>query len=133
MGRRPHTDFLRAAVANAFTTVFAGFALTITVFPKISFFPALVAGFTRVLIRISPGSAKMPALFTCSVATLVRLSMILAHWDFLSSHSVASASAMAPLVMGFAAAFIAFMGAMVPGGGQSGGRGRRKGRRARSA
>merc|ERR1719378_1398932 len=133
MGRRPHTDFLRAAVANAFTTVFAGFALTITVFPKISFFPALVAGFARVLIRISPGSAKMPALLTCSVATLVRLSMILEHWDFLRSHSVASASAMAPLVMGFAAAFIAFMGAMAPGGGRGGGRGRRRGRRARSA
>merc|ERR1719150_1833730 len=57
-------DFFSAAVQNAFTTVFAGFAFTTTVFPNISLLPALVAGFTRVLIMQSPGMVNLPALFT---------------------------------------------------------------------
>eukprot|EP00973_Karenia_brevis_P013358 1814116-Karenia_brevis.AAC.1 len=40
----------KAATGNAFTTVFAGFALTTTSLPKNIFFPAFVAGFWRVLI-----------------------------------------------------------------------------------
>merc|ERR1712107_435074 len=53
-------DFLSAAVQNAFTTVFAGFAFTTTVFPNISLLPAL-AGFRRVLIMQRPGMTKLPA------------------------------------------------------------------------
>merc|ERR1719376_1973594 len=115
-GGRAQTACLRAAAGKALTTVFAGLALTMTTLPKTSRFPALVAGFTRVLMRSSPGSAKMPLLFTCAVAAPVRLSKTLVIWDFLSSHSVATASAIAPFVMGFAAAFMDFMGAMASGG-----------------
>merc|ERR1740123_1275673 len=42
----------------------AGFAFTTTSFPNIIFFPALVAGFTLVLILHSPGRVKMPVDFT---------------------------------------------------------------------
>merc|ERR1712146_384702 len=44
------TLFFSAAKGNAFTTFRAGFAFTITVLPNTSRFPALVAGFVRVLI-----------------------------------------------------------------------------------
>merc|ERR1712110_914824 len=46
----PQMLFLIAATGNAFTTVLAALALTITSFPNSIFLPALVAGFTRVLI-----------------------------------------------------------------------------------
>merc|ERR1719440_1049392 len=74
----------RAATGKAFTTFFAGLALTMTTLPKTSLLPAFVA--------MSPSDP-----------------MSFAHTDFLSSHSVASASASAPLVMAFA---VDFMGAI---------------------
>merc|ERR1711879_790762 len=99
----------RAATGKAFTTFFAGLAFTITVFPKISFFPALVAGFVRVLILNKPGRVKIPFFTTSFVAISQRLPMSFAHTVFLSSLSLASASARAPLVMALAVAFGAIL------------------------
>merc|ERR1712007_280980 len=90
---------LRAATGKAFTIFFAGLAFTMTVLPKTSLLPAFVAGFILVLILHKPGRVKMPVLVTSFVAMSARLPMIFAHTDFLSSLSVASASASAPLVM----------------------------------
>merc|ERR1740121_1311834 len=98
---------LRAATGNAFTIFFAGLALTMVILPN------LVAGFIRVLMRHRPGTVKMPDFFTSSVAISARLLMTLEATVFFSSHLVATASAMAPLVMALPPAFIAFMGAMV--------------------
>merc|ERR1719188_2539139 len=53
-----------------------------------------------------------PVLPTSFVPISAKLSMNFEHTDFLSSHDVASASAIAPFVIGLPAAFIAFMGAM---------------------
>merc|ERR1719188_2090296 len=50
---------------------------------------------------------------TSFVAISAKLSMNFEHTDFLSSHDVASASAIAPLVMGLPAAFMVFMGAIL--------------------
>merc|ERR1712061_4109 len=69
--RRTQTDFLSAATAKALTMVFAGLALTITILPKISLLPALVAGFRRVLIMHKPGIVHFPFFFTSCEATLV--------------------------------------------------------------
>merc|ERR1719242_748362 len=52
---------------------------------------------------------KMPFFFTSAVATSARLAITLVATAFFSSHFVARASAMAPLVMAVAAFF---MGAM---------------------
>merc|ERR1719191_231967 len=52
---------------------------------------------------------KTPSFFTAAVATSARLAITLAATAFFSSHAVARASAMAPLVMAVAAFF---MGAM---------------------
>merc|ERR1740121_2520007 len=100
---------LRAATGKALTTFFAGLALTMTTLPKTSRLPALVAGFILVLILHKPGRVKMPVLTTSFVAISQRLPMSFAHTDFLSSLSVASASARAPLVMALA---VDFMGAI---------------------
>merc|ERR1712054_88098 len=63
-GATPQMAFFNAAAGKAFTIFLAGFALTTTTFPKTSLFPAFVAGFMRVLILHSPGTVKMPLLFT---------------------------------------------------------------------
>merc|ERR1719382_1335947 len=97
-------------MGKALTIFLAGLALTIITLPKTSRLPALVAGFMRVLIRHKPGSVKMPVFATSLVATSDNDPMNLAATDFLSSHAVASASAMAPLVM--ALAVFVFMGAI---------------------
>merc|ERR1711972_120822 len=97
---------LRAATGNAFTIFFAGLALTITTLPKTSLLPAFVAAFMRVLILHKFGIVKMPLLTTSFVAISARLPMTFAQTPFLSSHSVARASARAPLVMAFAVDFI---------------------------
>merc|ERR1719361_2864142 len=55
---------------------------------------------------------KTPVFFTSLVAMAAKLSMSFEHCVFFNSHSVARASAMAPFVMAFAPAFIAFMGAI---------------------
>merc|ERR1719158_966730 len=75
----------RAATAKALTTVLAGLAFTTTSFPNIIFFPALVAGFTLVLIRQSPGRVKMPVDFTSPAPISARLPMTFPHTDFLRS------------------------------------------------
>merc|ERR1712079_941997 len=114
--RRAQMAFFSAAVQNAFTTVFAGFAFTTTVFPNISLLPALVAGFRRVLIMQSPGMVNLPALFTSLVATLARVSKILETSDFFRSCAVAMASARPVLVMTGLLDFIdfiAFIGAIL--------------------
>merc|ERR1719346_150474 len=54
---------------------------------------------------------KMPSFFTAAVATSARLAITLVATAFFSSHFVARASAMAPLVMAVAAFFF-IMGAM---------------------
>merc|ERR1719221_2095204 len=110
---------LRAATGNALTTFFAGLAFTMVILPKISLLPALVAGFMRVLMRQRPGRVKMPAFLTSAVPISARVLMTLAATVFFSSHCVATASAIAPLVMALPPAFIAFMGAMVEGGARS--------------
>merc|ERR1719359_1059079 len=56
---------------------------------------------------------KRPVLTTSFVAISAKLSMNFQHTDFFSSHEVASASAIAPFVIGLPAAFIVFMGAML--------------------
>merc|ERR1719356_321351 len=113
--RRAQIAFLSAAPANALTTVLAGFALTITILPKISFLPALVAGFKRVLIMHKPGIVHFPVFFTSRCATLARVSSTLVTCVFLSSVPSANACANAPLLNGlppFMLPFIAFIGAM---------------------
>merc|ERR1719436_1443256 len=101
----------RAATANAFTTVFAGFAFTMTVLPNISRDPALVAGFTLVLILQRPGMVNTPLLFTSLAAISARQLMAFVHCDLLSSHCAASASASPPFVIDAPLlAFIAFIG-----------------------
>merc|ERR1711862_911568 len=110
----PQMLFLSAATGKAFTTVFAGLALTITSLPKIIFFPAFVAGFWRVLIWQTPGITNLPALFTSFVAMTARLLITWEHTVFFNPYSSASAAATSPLVMTLAPAFfIAFIGAMV--------------------
>merc|ERR1740138_1425851 len=101
---------LRAATGKALTTFFAGLAFTMTTLPKTSLLPAFVAGFILVLILHKPGRVKMPDLTTSFVAMSHRLPISFAHTVFLSSLSVASASASAPFVM--ALAVVDFMGAM---------------------
>merc|ERR1712190_70271 len=93
--------FLRAATGEAFTIFRAGLAFTITTLPKTSLLPALVAGFTLVFSLHRPGRANTPVDPTSFVATSAKLLMSFAHTDFFNSHSVASASAIAPFVMLF--------------------------------
>merc|ERR1719192_3042902 len=98
--------FFKALTGKAFTIVLAGFAFTICILPKISRFPALVAGFVRVLILQRPGMVKTPAFFTSAAATFAKVSRSFVHCDFFTSTPVANASASAPLVMALVAVFI---------------------------
>merc|ERR1719195_1735076 len=100
--------FLSAAAGKAFTTVFAGFAFTTTSWPNMIFFPALVAGFTLVLIITRPGSVNLPTLAVSLVPISARQPSAFAATLFLISIAVAMASAMAPLLMGMPP-FMAFM------------------------
>merc|ERR550532_2918946 len=72
--RQTHTLFLSAATQKALTIFVAGLALIMTTLPKISFLPAFVAGFIRVLIMTKPGMLNLPAFFTSLKATAVKLS-----------------------------------------------------------
>merc|ERR1719190_308463 len=58
---------------------------------------------------------NLPVFLTSVVATVARTSRTLEVTDFLSSQPVANASAMAPLLMAFTAAFVAafFIGAIL--------------------
>merc|ERR1712024_395992 len=98
----PQNCFFRAAAGNAFTTVLAGLAFTMTTLPKTSLLPALVASLRRVLIMNNPGTTNLPAPFTCAVAPSASFSTTLLQSDFFISHPVAKASARPPLVMGLA-------------------------------
>merc|ERR1719213_463729 len=108
---------LSAATGKAFTTVLAGFAFTLISWPKAILTPALVAGFTRVLILARPGIVKIPFFFTSVVARVAKLSMSPEHPFVFSSCCSARVLIRAPLVMTLPAfAFIAFfIGAMVAG------------------
>merc|ERR1719401_2943429 len=110
---QPQTLFFKAATGKALTMVRAGLAFTNCILPKISFWQALVAGFTRVLIRQRPGKVKTPVDLTSLAAVSARLAMILPATFCLISNSVARLAAMAPLVMGLPAVFMAFMGAIL--------------------
>merc|ERR1719492_289109 len=96
----------KAATGKAFTMVLAGFAFTICILPKISRFPALVAGFVRVLILQRPGIVKTPDFFTSCAAMVARLFIILVHCDFLTSVSFDNTSAISPFVMAFLVDFM---------------------------
>merc|ERR1719222_1425748 len=102
----PQTLFFSAARGNAFTIFRAGFAFTTHIFPKISLLPALVAGFMRVLILNNPGITKTPVLETSFAAMSAIEAMTFTHCAFFSSCSLASCSAMAPLVIALAAVFM---------------------------
>merc|ERR1719188_723332 len=105
--------FFKAATQKALTTVLAGFAFTMVSFPKISLLPALVAGFTRVLIITNPGMVNLPLFFTSLVATSAKLSSTLFTTAGFCSVAAASAAAMplfdkaAPALAAFFIAFIA--------------------------
>merc|ERR1711976_1118814 len=105
----PLTQMLafNAATGKAFTIFFAGFALTMTTFPKTSRLPAFVAGFVRVFSLQRPGRVNTPVFLTSAVATLAMVSNILEHTVFFNSHSVANASARAPLVIALTEVFMA--------------------------
>merc|ERR1711977_704346 len=104
---------LSAATGKAFTMVLAGFAFTLISWPKAILFPALVAGFLRVLILQRLGIVKMPFFFTSVVARVAKLSRIPEHTLVLSSCCSASVFTRAPLVMTLLPDFIAFMAFMV--------------------
>merc|ERR1712182_180228 len=93
----------------AFTIFREGLAFTNTTLPKTSRLPAFVAGFVRVLILHKPGTVKIPVLDTSLEAISAKLPMTFMHTDFFNSHSLAKASAMAPLAI----AFWTFMGAIL--------------------
>merc|ERR1719468_1436271 len=113
----PHsaqTDALMAATGNAFTTVFAGFAFTCTILPKISRFPALVAGFKRVFTMQTPGIVNLPSFFTCLAATSANAPKTFAHSERFISQAADSWSAISVFEMDLAPfigriAFMAFM------------------------
>merc|ERR1712194_351167 len=69
----PQNSSLRAFAGKALTTVLAGFAFTMTILPKTSRFPALVAFFWRVLIITTPGMTNLPLFFVSVVAMLARV------------------------------------------------------------
>merc|ERR1719178_421661 len=104
--------FFKAAAGKAFTTVLAGFAATFTSLPKMFLMPALVAGFTWVLMRHKPGIVKTPVFFTSFVAMSTKLLKTCAHSFVFKPCSSAIAFKKAPLLIAFAA-FIDFIGAMV--------------------
>merc|ERR1719421_2154816 len=98
--------FLSAATGKAFTTVFAGFALTLVSLPNITFTHAFVA----VLMRQIPGSVKMPVFFTSFVARAARLVITPEQAFCFKPCSVAMAFVNAPFVIAFALAFMDFIG-----------------------
>merc|ERR1719240_2626321 len=81
-GASPQMLAFNAATGNALTIFLAGFAFTTTTFPNTSLFPALVAGFMRVLILTSPGSVKTPVLFASLVPISASVAKTLPATDF---------------------------------------------------
>merc|ERR1719498_1668287 len=114
------TERMRAVAGKAFTTVLAGFALTLISWPKAIRVPAFVAGFVLVLMRQSPGMVKTPVFLTSLVAMAARLSKIWFTSLVFNSCSVAMSLTMALLVNlllleAFMAVFMAafFIGAIL--------------------
>jgi len=103
----PTTSLKLPASTTVTTAAFGG-----CVVASLSRAGAFVAGFVRVFNLHKPGMAKMPVLPTSFVAISAKLSMTFEHTDFLSSHEVASASAIAPFDIGLPAVFMVFMGAI---------------------
>merc|ERR1719335_2058595 len=102
---------LSAATAKAFTTVFAGFALTFVSLPNITLTHAFVAGLVLVLMRQTPGMVNTPDFFTSVVATVTKLFSTLEQAFVFNPCSVAIAFNRAPFVIAFAPpAFMDFIG-----------------------
>merc|ERR1712087_869131 len=97
--RRPQNSSLRAFAAKALTTVLAGFAFTNTTLPNISRFPALVAGFLRVLIITKPGTTNLPFFSVSAAAMLARVLKALPITPFFTSQLSAIAAVNAVLVI----------------------------------
>merc|ERR550532_1737629 len=97
--RQTHTLFLSAATQKALTIFVAGLALTMTTLPKISFLPAFVAGFIRVLIMTKPGMVNLPAFFTSLLATAAKLSSTFLTSDPFNSVAVESSATIADFDM----------------------------------
>merc|ERR1712146_71968 len=102
---------LRVLAGNALTTVLAGFALTSTSLPNISFLPAFVAGFLRVLIITRPGTTNLPFFLVSSVPMLAKVDRAVLATLLFPSQASAIAASRALLVM--AVPFI--IGAIVAG------------------
>merc|ERR1711990_331265 len=100
---------LSAATGKAFTMVLAGFAFTLISWPNAIRTPALVAGFTRVLILQRPGIVKMPFFFTSVVARVAKLSRSPPCTLVFISCCSARVLTRAPLVMTLLLDFKAFM------------------------
>merc|ERR1712224_699841 len=96
---RGQNSSFRAFAGNALTTVFAGFAFTMTVLPKISLFPAFVAAFLRVFSMTRPGITNFAFFFTSEVPMLASVSSIFFASAFLISHASAMLPVNAPLDM----------------------------------
>merc|ERR1712228_583969 len=95
----PQNSSLRAFAGKALTMVLAGFAFTITIFPKISRFPALVAFFWRVLMATTPGMTNFPFFLAPCVAMLARVLKAVLITPLFTSQLSASAAVRALLVM----------------------------------
>merc|ERR1712039_977059 len=95
----PQNSSLRAFAGKALTMVLAGFAFTMTNFPKISFLPALVAFFWRVFTITTPGITNLPLFFSSFVAMLARVLKAVLITPFFTSQLSASDAMRAPLVM----------------------------------
>merc|ERR1712061_575906 len=91
--RRFYTLFFSAEAQYAFTTVFAGLALTVVISPNIIFLNALVAGLCLLLIVRSFGIVNLPIVCTSFVAisaiTLMIFEEILVLSPFFSAIALA--------------------------------------------
>merc|ERR1719171_2382928 len=93
------------------TIVRAGLAFTTYSLPNAIFFPAFVAGLTRVLIMHTPGKTNFPVLPTSLVTSSESTLKTFEASDFFISHFSATAASTAVLDMAFA--FLAFIGAIL--------------------
>merc|ERR1719440_789871 len=103
------TAFLIFELQKAFTTVFAGFAATLTSFPNINLVPAFVAGFFLVLMMQRPGMANLPTLFTSFEPSSARAPITLVTSRLLRLSVDATLSAILDFDIARTPAFIAFM------------------------
>merc|ERR1719217_1643722 len=119
----PQTHDFKAFTANAFTTVCAAFAFTLTSLPNAMRLPAFLAGLCLVLIMQMPGIVNLPVPLVSFSASSAKASKTLVISDLFFSHAVAKASAMPLFGMDFTPffalmafiAFIAFFAMMLSG------------------